>query len=62
MAKAGKNWRSESGAEPEKKQAADKKTERLLRQAQPRKPDDIKEDEKLHGLVDEDHPFPSKGN
>lgn len=24
--------------------------------------DEIKEDEKLHGLVDEDHPFPSKGN
>jgi len=24
--------------------------------------DEIKEDEKLHGLVDEDHPFPSKSN
>lgn len=23
---------------------------------------DIKEEEKLKGLVDEDHPFPSKGN
>lgn len=22
----------------------------------------VKEDEKRHGLVDEDHPFPSKGN
>ncbi|MFC7287252.1 hypothetical protein ACFQPC_04295 [Herminiimonas glaciei] len=24
--------------------------------------DDIKNEEKLKGLVDEDHPFPSKGN
>lgn len=24
--------------------------------------DELKEDEKLHGLVDEDHPFPSKSN
>jgi hypothetical protein len=24
--------------------------------------DEIKEDGKLHGLVDEDHPFPSKSN
>lgn len=32
------------------------------KQPKPLSSDDVKEDEKLHGLVDEDHPFPSKGN
>ena len=32
------------------------------KQPTPLKSDEIKEEEKRHGLVDEDHPFPSKGN
>ncbi|MFC7299942.1 hypothetical protein [Herminiimonas aquatilis] len=62
MSKAGKNRPNEIGADREKTKPADKKPEHSVKQAQPLKPADLKEDEKLHGLVDEDHPFPPKGN
>ncbi|RBA24292.1 hypothetical protein [Herminiimonas fonticola] len=37
-------------------------TEKESNKPQALNSDDIKEEEKRYGLVDEDHPFPSKGN
>lgn len=51
------------------KKPADKETEKEISKI-PKKQDDaggraideVKNEEKRHGLVDEDHPFPPKGN
>ena len=48
------------------KKPADRETEKEIRKVHEQSPhapaDDAKDAEKRKGLVDEDHPFPSKGN
>lgn len=48
------------------KKSGDRDTEKEIRKikrtGKDDSPDDIKREEKQKGLVDEDHPFPSKGN
>ncbi len=60
MSNDGKAWlKTDSG---ENKPGQTGKDVSKPKQPRPLNSDDLKEDEKLHGLVDEDHPFPSKGN
>jgi hypothetical protein len=65
MTKEGKAWLDEADIGSGEKKPSDKEIEREISKVKPSKPlksDDAKADEKRKGLVDEDHPFPSKGN
>lgn len=66
MTKEGKAWLDEADIGSGEKTPGDKETEREIAKInKPGKPSDsnkTKEDEKRKGLVDEDHPFPPKGN
>lgn len=57
MSTEGKAWLNTDGGEKKSGQ-----TEKGINKPKPLNSDEIKEEEKQHGLVDEDHPFPSKGN
>ncbi len=64
MIKEGKAWLDEADIGSGEKKPGDEETEREISKIK-QKPEDadrVKEDEKRRGLIDEDHPFPSKGN
>jgi hypothetical protein len=69
MAEELKHMTEEADIGSGEKKPADKETEKEIRKV-PKVRDDeghvsddaLKEEEKRKGLVDEDHPFPSKGN
>lgn len=65
MTKEGKAWLDEADIGSGEKKSGDRETEREISKinksgklSDPK----TKEDEKRKGLVDEDHPFPPKGN
>ena len=65
MTKEGKAWLDEADIGSGEKNSGDKENEReisKIKQPKPANSDNAKEEEKRKGLVDEDHPFPSKGN
>lgn len=65
MTKTDKHMTEEADIGSGEKNAGDRETEKEIRKIHPEKggsPDKIKQAEKQKGLVDEDHPFPSKGN
>ena len=65
MTKEGKSWLDEADIGSAEKTPGEKETEQEISNITPPKPANsgsAKEDEKRKGLVDEDHPFPPKGN
>jgi hypothetical protein len=65
MIKEGKAWLNEADIGSGEKTPGEKDTEREIDKINPGKSSDAgkaKEDEKRKGLLDEDHPFPPKGN